>query len=60
MMGETGVVLAAGENGCPMKVFMHGEIWLADSNESLEPCQRIRVVSMIGLRLRVTKEDGKS
>jgi membrane-bound serine protease (ClpP class) len=58
MMSETGVVRAAGENGGPMKVFVHGEIWLADSDEPLEPGQKIRVVSMKGLRLRVAKEGG--
>ena len=58
MMGETGIVRATGENGGPMKVFVHGEIWLADSDEPLDPGQKIRVVSMKGLRLRVAKEDG--
>ncbi len=60
MMGETGVVRAAGENGGPVKVFVHGEIWLADSDEPLEPGQKIRVVSMKGLRLHVAKEDEPS
>ncbi len=60
MLGETGVVRAAGENGGPVKVFVHGEIWLADSEEPLEPGEKIRVVSMSGLRLRVAKEDQQS
>lgn len=60
MLGETGVVRAAGKNGEPAKVFVHGEIWLADSDEPLEPGERIRVVSMKGLRLHVAKEDDRS
>jgi len=37
---------------------VHGEIWMADSGEPLEVGDKVRVVSVEGLRLRVEKEGG--
>ena len=55
MIGQTGVVRASAADGKPAKIFVHGEIWLADSDEPLQPGERVRVTSLEGLRLRVVK-----
>lgn len=55
MVGQTGVVRAGSENGKPAKIFVHGEIWLADADEPLQPGERVRVTSLEGLCLRVAK-----
>ena len=58
MLDLVGVVRSTDER--QMKVFVHGEIWTADSDEPLEPGAKIRVVSIDGLRLRVAKEGEQS
>ncbi|MEK6709247.1 MAG: nodulation protein NfeD [Nitrospinota bacterium] len=55
MVGQVGVVSAGGEDGKPAKIFVRGEIWLADAGEPLRPGEKVRVDSLEGLRLRVTK-----
>ena len=58
MLDQSGVVSASSGEGSPAQVRVHGEIWLADSGESLEVGDKVRVVSVEGLRLRVEKEGG--
>ena len=55
MIGQVGVVRAGVENGRPAKIFVRGEIWLADADEPLQAGERVRVMSLEGLRLRVAK-----
>ena len=57
MLDQSGVVSASppGE-GSPAQVRVHGEIWQADSHDPLEIGDKVRVVSVDGLRLRVEKE----
>ncbi len=56
MMNQVGVVSVAGGTGETAKVQVHGEIWHAESDESLTAGEKVRVVSLEGLRLRVVKE----
>lgn len=55
MIGQVGVVRAGTEDGRPAKIFVRGEIWLADADEPLQLGEKVRVVSLEGLRLRVSK-----
>ncbi len=51
LVGSTGAVLEwSGREG---KVFIHGEIWRAESDEELEPDAIIRVIDSQGLKLTV-------
>lgn len=59
MLDQSGVVSASARRGAPARVRVRGEIWLADSRERLKAGDRVRVVSMEGLRLRVEKEEGE-
>ena len=54
MIDMIGVVRSS-DNG-KLKVFVHGEIWTADSEEEIEAGGKVRVVSMDGLKLRVARE----
>ena len=56
MIDLIGVVRTANPELGQIKVFVHGELWTADSDDPLEPGERVRVVSMDGLKLRVSKE----
>ncbi len=56
MVNLVGVVSVAGGTGGTAKVNVHGEIWHADSDEPLTAGEKVRVVSLEGLRLRVVKE----
>ena len=58
MLDQAGVVSALSGAGGRAQVLVHGEIWLADAAEPLEVGDRVRVVSVEGLRLRVEKEEG--
>ena len=56
MLDQIGVVRSSeGESG-QMKIFVRGEIWTVDSEESLHPGEKVRVISIDGLKLRVAKE----
>jgi membrane-bound serine protease (ClpP class) len=55
MVGEVGEVREAIAPGTPGKVFVHGEIWRAVSNDALSPGARARVQSINGLELQVQK-----
>ena len=56
MLEQSGIVSAPSGRRAPAKVRVRGEIWLADSDDRLKVGDRVRVVSMEGLRLRVEKE----
>ena len=56
MLDQSGIVSASPGQGSPAQVRVHGEIWMADSGEPLEIGDKVRVVSVDGLRLRVEKE----
>ncbi len=56
MMDQIGVVRSSGGEMGQMKIFVRGEIWTADSEEPLQPGEKVRVVSIDGLKLRVAKE----
>ena len=58
MLDQSGVVSALPEKGSPAQVRVHGEIWQADAQEPLEIGDKVRVISVEGLRLRVEKEGG--
>ncbi|MEO8275754.1 MAG: nodulation protein NfeD [Thermoanaerobaculia bacterium] len=58
MIGEFG--RAIGNLDPAGKVFVHGEIWNADSESPARTDQSVRVVSVDGLRLRVRPEERKS
>jgi len=55
IVGEVGEVREAIAPGAPGKVFVHGEIWRAVSNDALVPGARARVASIKGLELQVQK-----
>ncbi len=55
LSGEEGTVykdIAPGREG---KVFVHGEIWNAESHDSLTKDQKIKVVEVKGMKLKVKK-----
>lgn len=56
MLDQSGIVSVSPGGGAPAKIRVRGEIWLADSEGPLEVGDRVRVVSVEGLRLRVEKE----
>ncbi len=58
MLDQSGVVSALLREGSSAQVRVHGEIWLADSKEPLAIGDKVRVVWVEGLRLRVEKEGG--
>ncbi len=58
MLAQSGIVSVSPGGGAPAKIRVRGEIWLADSEEPLQVGDRVRVVSVEGLRLRVEKEGG--
>ncbi len=58
MLALGGVVSAPPEGEAPAKIRVRGEIWLADSRDRLEVGDKVRVMSVDGLRLRVEKESG--
>ena len=55
IVGEVGEVREAIAPGAPGKVFVHGEIWRAVSDDALHPGARARVKSVNGLELQVQK-----
>ncbi|HVN64143.1 MAG TPA: NfeD family protein, partial [Candidatus Binataceae bacterium] len=56
LVGEIGEVREAISPGTPGKVFVHGEIWRAHGGESFSPGARVRVESVSGLELEVSRE----
>ena len=56
MVGEVGTALT--DIGAQGKVQVHGEIWQASSPQPIESGNRVRVVAVEGLNLRVTRENG--
>ena len=55
LVGKVGEVREAIAPGAPGKVFVHGEIWRAVSNDALVPGARARVQAIKGLELQVQK-----
>ncbi|MGH7814998.1 MAG: NfeD family protein [Candidatus Binataceae bacterium] len=55
LVGEIGEVRDAIAPGAPGKVFVHGEIWRAAGSERLDPGARVRVESIRGLELEVSR-----
>ena len=53
MIGEQGVVISTINNGG--KVFVHGEIWQAESDEKLHRGEKVTVQKVEGLKLRVRR-----
>jgi len=51
MIGEQGVVISTIEK--EGKVFVHGEIWQAESDEILHKGEKVIVQKVVGLKLRV-------
>jgi len=56
MIDKIGVVRTVNADLRQLKVFIQGELWTADSEDSLVPGETVRVVSMDGLKVRVSKE----
>ena len=56
MVGEIGTALT--DIGSQGKVQVHGEIWQASSPQPIESGNRVRVVAVEGLNIRVTRENG--
>ncbi|MGA3174045.1 MAG: nodulation protein NfeD [Syntrophorhabdales bacterium] len=56
LLGETGT--ARTDLAPSGKVFVHGELWDARSEEPVAPGERVRVVAVDGMTLRVKKEGG--
>jgi membrane-bound serine protease (ClpP class) len=55
LMGETGIALTRiAPTG---KVSVHGEYWDAESSEPIEQGERIVVTELLGLKIKVRKED---
>jgi len=53
-MGEVGVAVTTIEN--KGKIFIHGEYWDAESDETIREGEKVRVVEKIsGFKLRVKK-----
>lgn len=57
MIGELGEVRGPGVRPGSVKVFVHGEYWDAEADEPLEPGERVSVVSIEGMRLRVRRPE---
>ena len=55
MVGEIGEVREAIAPGAPGKLFVHGEIWRAASDEALQAGARARVIAVQGLQVQVQK-----
>ena len=55
MVGEIGTALT--DIGSQGKVQVHGEIWQASSPQPIESGNRVRVVAVEGLNIRVTREN---
>ncbi|NTU58853.1 MAG: nodulation protein NfeD [Chlorobiaceae bacterium] len=53
LVGETGRVERAIEEGRPGKVFVHGELWDAEGNGSFPPGTAVTVTGADGMRLKV-------
>jgi len=63
LVGEVGeVVEAAGADGSPAMIFVHGELWKASPlrERSLAKGERVRVKKVSGLTLEVETVEGKS
>ena len=56
LLGETGT--ARTDLAPSGKVFVHGELWDARSEEPVAPGERVRVVAVDGMTLKVKKEGG--
>jgi len=55
MVGEIGEVREAIAPGAPGKVFVHGELWRAASDEALDTGVQARVIAVRGLQVQVKK-----
>ena len=56
MIGEIGTALT--DIGAQGKVQVHGEIWQASSSQPIESGNRVRVLAVEGLNIRVTRANG--
>ena len=56
MIGEIGTALT--DFGAQGKVQVHGEIWQASSSQPIESGNRVRVLAVEGLNIRVTRANG--
>ena len=56
MVGEIGTALT--DIGAQGKVQVHGEIWQASSSQPIESGNRVRVLAVEGLNIRVTRANG--
>jgi membrane-bound serine protease (ClpP class) len=56
MVGEVGEVREAIAPGSPGRVFVHGELWRAVSNQPLGVGERVRVIAVRGLEIEVRRE----
>jgi len=56
MVGEVGEVREAIAPGAPGRVFVHGELWRAVSNQALDVGARVRVIAVRGLEIEVRGE----
>jgi membrane-bound serine protease (ClpP class) len=56
MVGEVGEVREAIAPGAPGRVFVHGELWRAVSNQALDVGARVRVITVRGLEIEVRGE----
>jgi len=57
LIGETGTVRQGIEPGRPGKVFVHGELWQAESDQTLPAGSKVRIVAVSDLVLRVESID---
>lgn len=56
LIGEDGVVYSKEVSGKGGKVFVHGEIWNAWADENIKEGEKIKIVEMKGLNMKVIKE----
>jgi membrane-bound serine protease (ClpP class) len=57
LIGEKGNALTDISAGRPGKVFVHGEIWNAESEEEIKKDEKIEVIGVKGLKLQVKKSE---
>ncbi len=58
--GREGIIGSIGEVRREGMVFVEGELWRADCDQRLEPGDKVRVVEVQGMRLKVEKMGGSS
>jgi membrane-bound serine protease (ClpP class) len=55
MVGKIGEVRRVATSGASLKIFVHGELWDADSDDALAVGEAVEVVHVDGLRVRVRR-----